>query len=58
MGGRGGEGGYGMGGNTGEAMTPEQEPNMKSVVLQGTVYIFNPPSEAGAAAGEGTAAPQ
>lgn len=61
--GRGGEGGYGMGAMAGEAMTPEQEPNMKSVVLQGTVYIFNPPSEAAApAAGDGaslaTSAPQ
>lgn len=51
-----GRGGYG-GGGRGEAsgygsaavttnvdMAPEQEPNMKTVVLQGTVYIFNPPS--------------
>jgi hypothetical protein len=56
--GRGGEGGYGMGAMAGEAMTPEQEPNMKSVVLQGTVYIFNPPSEGAPAAGDVAAMPQ
>jgi hypothetical protein len=45
-GGRGGEGGYGqMAGLAGEDMTPEQEPNMKTVVIQGTIYIFNPPTE-------------
>ena len=37
-------------------MTPEQEPNMKSVVLQGTVYIFNPPSEQPAAGDDALAA--
>jgi hypothetical protein len=45
--GRGGD--YGMmGGQTAEEMTPDAEPNMKTVVLQGTVYIFNPPTEAAA----------
>jgi hypothetical protein len=38
---------FGTVGNQGiEEMTPEPEPNMKTVILQGTVYIFNPPSEA------------
>jgi hypothetical protein len=27
-------------------MTPEAEPNIKTVILQGIVYIFNPPTEA------------
>ena len=47
-GGRGGEGGGygGSGGPMSVEMTPEQEPNMKTVVLQGTIYIFNPPTEA------------
>jgi hypothetical protein len=46
-GGRGGYGGYGMSSNTGgETMTPEAEPNIKTVILQGIVYIFNPPTEA------------
>jgi hypothetical protein len=38
--------GYGAAAATGVEMTPEPEPNMKTVVLQGTVYIFNPPTEA------------
>ena len=33
----------------GVEMTPESEPMMKTVVLQGTVYIFNPPTDAPAA---------
>jgi hypothetical protein len=45
-GGRGEMGGYGGGATTtGVEMMPEQEPTMKTVVLQGTVYIFNPPTE-------------
>ncbi len=52
----GGRGGYSRGGDMGGygaaaggvEMTPEQEPNMKTIVLQGTVYIFNPPTEADA----------
>jgi hypothetical protein len=45
-GGRGGEGGYGgYAGLAGEEMMPEQDPNLKTVVIQGTVYIFNPPTE-------------
>ena len=48
MGGRGGE--YSMSGGAGaEEMTPETEPYMKSIILQGTVYIFNPPTEETAA---------
>jgi hypothetical protein len=43
-GGRGEMGGYGAAITTNVDMAPEQEPNMKTVVLQGTVYIFNPPS--------------
>lgn len=43
-GGRGDMGGYGSAVATNVEMAPEQEPNMKTVVLQGTVYIFNPPS--------------
>jgi hypothetical protein len=44
-GGRGGDGGYGAATTAMTMdMTPEQEPNMKTVVLQGTVYIFNPPT--------------
>jgi hypothetical protein len=49
-----GGGGYGGGGRGGDSyasagamgveMMPESEPMMKTVVLQGTVYIFNPPS--------------
>ena len=55
-GGRGGEG-YGMGGVAGgEEMTPEAEPNMKSIVLQGTVYIFNPPTAQPAAGADGSLA--
>ena len=40
-------GGYGLSGGQQEGveMTPEAEPNMKMVVLQGVVYIFNPPTE-------------
>ena len=34
----------------GEEMTPEAEPNIKTVVLQGVVYIFNPPTDAAAEA--------
>jgi hypothetical protein len=51
-GGRGGEGGgYGaMSGPLSVEMMPEQEPNMKTIVVQGTVYIFNPPTEAGTSA--------
>jgi hypothetical protein len=40
----------------GVEMTPESEPNMKSIVLQGTVYIFNPPTEAAAAGADGSLA--
>ena len=41
-----GESGYSqMSGQTAEEMTPDQEPNMKTVVLQGTIYIFNPPTD-------------
>ena len=51
--GRGNEGGgYGSGASaTSVEMTPEPEPNMKTIVLQGTVYIFNPPTEQPAADG-------
>ncbi len=57
-GGYGGGGGYGgRGGDSygasgaamGVEMMPEADPMMKTVVLQGTVYIFNPPTEATAA---------
>jgi len=45
-GGRGEMGGYGGGAAAmGVEMTPEQEPTMKTIVLQVTVYIFNPPTE-------------
>lgn len=50
-GGRGEAGGYGAAIATNVDMAPEQEPNMKTVVLQGTVYIFNPPSTETAPAG-------
>jgi hypothetical protein len=57
---RGGFGGgrqsYGAGSMGGVEMTPESEPNMKSIVLQGTVYIFNPPTEAAAAGADGSLA--
>jgi hypothetical protein len=44
---------YGAAGTGSVEMTPESEPNMKSIVLQGTVYIFNPPTEAPAAGSDG-----
>jgi hypothetical protein len=48
----GGGGGYGSGAAaTNVEMAPEPEPNMKTIVLQGTVYIFNPPTEQPAADG-------
>ncbi len=42
----GGGGEYGTSSAGSEEMMPEAEPNIKTVVLQGTVTIFNPPSEA------------
>ncbi len=33
------------GGRSGEPMIPEHEPNIKPVIIQGTIFIFNPPSE-------------
>jgi hypothetical protein len=46
-GGRGG-GGYGASGSElGDEMSPESEPNMKRVIIQGIIYIFNEP-DAGA----------
>ncbi len=50
-GGRGGGrgGGYEMASSQdGVEMTPEAEPNIKTVILQGVVYIFNPPTDAAA----------
>jgi hypothetical protein len=42
-GGRGG-GGYGASGSElGDEMSPESEPNMKRVIIQGIIYIFNEP---------------
>lgn len=32
--------------NAGETMVPEAEPHMKTVIVQGIIYIFNPPPEA------------
>jgi hypothetical protein len=29
-------------------MVPEAEPNVKTVILQGIVYIFNPPTDTAA----------
>jgi hypothetical protein len=59
-GGYGGGGGYGgaMGASGGVEMVPEQDPNMKTVVLQGTVYIFNPPVEASAPLADAGALPE
>jgi hypothetical protein len=60
VGGRGGEFGGGGGGSiSGQDMAPEAEPNMKSIVIQGIVYIFNPPTtgDAAAAADPGMSAP-
>jgi hypothetical protein len=50
--GGGGRGGYSRSSPSleGEVMTPEAEPNIKTVVLQGVVYIFNPPTDAEAEA--------
>lgn len=37
---------YGSSGAAGDSvMTPEEEPNIKPVVIQGIIYIFNPPSQ-------------
>jgi hypothetical protein len=49
-GGRGGRGGgYGMSTSLeGQEMVPEAEPNVKTVILQGIVYIFNPPTDTAA----------
>lgn len=45
-----GRGEYSQGpGATSVEMAPEAEPNMKTVVIQGVVYIFNPPTEEPAA---------
>jgi hypothetical protein len=30
-------------------MFPEREPNMKPVAIQGTIFIFNPPTDNAAA---------
>jgi hypothetical protein len=32
-------------GQSGEPMVPEREPNIKSISIQGTIFIFNPPTE-------------
>jgi hypothetical protein len=58
MGGRGGEFGGGGGAVAGQDMAPEPDPQMKSIVIQGIIYIFNPPStgEAAAAADPGMSA--
>jgi len=58
MGGYGGRGGeFGGGGAVaGEDMAPESEPYMKSIVIQGIVYIFNPPTAGQPAADPGLAA--
>jgi hypothetical protein len=49
-GGRGGRGGgYEMSTSLeGQEMVPEAEPNVKTVILQGIVYIFNPPTDTAA----------
>jgi hypothetical protein len=36
-------------GKNGEPMFPEREPNMKPVAIQGTIFIFNPPTDNAAA---------
>jgi len=42
-------GGYGTSSSlAGETMTPEAEPNINTVIIQGVVYIFNPPTDAAA----------
>ena len=57
MGGRGGEFGGGGGGVVGgQEMAPEAEPYMKSIVIQGIIYIFNPPTTGEAAADPGMSA--
>ena len=43
---RGGEYAGAGGGQSGEPMVPEREPNIKPISIQGTIFIFNPPSEA------------
>jgi hypothetical protein len=57
-GGFGGRGGGGGGVVGGQEMAPEAEPYMKSIVIQGIIYIFNPPTtgEAAAAADPGMSA--
>jgi len=32
-------------GQSGEPMVPEREPNIKKISVQGTIFIFNPPTE-------------
>jgi hypothetical protein len=47
--GGGGRSGYGtMSNQAGETMTPEAEPNIKTVIIQGIIYIFNPPTDVAA----------
>ncbi len=49
MGGRGGGGGMGpmgMAGGGAEVQFFDRQPHVKNVILQGIVYIFNPPDEA------------
>ena len=64
-GGMGGGGGGGRGGDmrrrwrprwAARKWRPEAEPNMKSIVMQGTIYIFNPPTTGQPAADPGLAA--
>jgi hypothetical protein len=57
MGGGGrGEGSYAATAQPGEPLYPAHEPHMKPVVIQGIIYIFNPPSEDTAAATGGQVA--
>jgi hypothetical protein len=54
--GRGGRSDYGgsSAGQLGEEMSPESEPDIKRVIIQGIIYIFNEPNTAALQAGSGT----